>query len=66
MFASFHSLGILPSRRDLLNNTVEDGVFIRAISLRNLARTSSGPGLFQVLTPQELIELLEQAEKCPK
>ena len=40
------SLGILPSRRDLLNNTVEDGAFIGAVSLRNLARISSGPVAF--------------------
>ena len=40
------SLGILPSRRDLLNNTVEDGAFIGAVYLRNLARISSGPVAF--------------------
>ena len=26
MYASFHSLEMLSSRRDILNNTVEDGV----------------------------------------
>ena len=41
MYASFHSLGMLSSRRDILNNTVEDGVMIGAVSLRNLIGTGS-------------------------
>ena len=31
MYASFHSLGMLSSRRDILNNTVEDGVMKKKI-----------------------------------
>ena len=46
MFASFYSLGMLPLRRDLLNNTVKDGAMIGAVSLRSLAGISSGPVAF--------------------
>ena len=46
MYASFHSLGMLSSRRDILNNTVEDGVMIGAVSLRSLLGISSGPVAF--------------------
>ena len=46
MYASFHSLGMLSSRRDILNNTVEDGAMIGAVSLRSLSGISSGPIAF--------------------
>ena len=38
--------GFLQTRRDLLNNNVEDGAFIGAVALRNLARISLGPVAF--------------------
>lgn len=46
MFASFYSLGMLPLRKDLLNNTVKDGAMIGAVSLRILLGISSGPVAF--------------------
>ena len=46
MYASFHSLGMLSSRRDVLNNTVEDGAMIGVVSLRSLLGISSGPIAF--------------------
>ena len=46
MYASFHLLGMLSSRRDILNNTVEDGAMIGAVSLRILLGISSGPVAF--------------------
>ena len=46
MCASFHSLGMLSSHRDILNNTFEDRVMIGAVSLRSLLGISSGPVAF--------------------
>ena len=46
MYASFHSLGMLSSRRDILNNTFDDGAMIGAVSLRSLLGISSGPIAF--------------------
>lgn len=46
MYASFHSLGMLSSLRDILNNTVDDGAMIGAVSLRSLLGISSGPIAF--------------------